>query len=312
MEPFVIPLSNSSKIAGIHSLPPPSASDLKFRPLVVGLHGGTYDCHYFDPDNKHSASRLSHALGVPFVSIDRPCYGGSSTLLPIPEGSTFDEQTGRWLHQFILPALWSTFGVPNDCNAIVILGHSLGAMGTIISAALHAQDKKPLYPLAGIIVSGISGRHLTLSNDQDSVADAPPASPPEDLVLTPEIKDSLMFRPGTVDPSVLELTERLNQPCPSAEVQSLAPWLLTWRERWAAHVTVPVMYCLPELDCFFEATEDHLQECAAAFSKSTRVDTSLVKGAPHCMELSYWSQGWYARCFGFAIECAASFAAGSE
>ncbi|EXK27418.1 hypothetical protein FOXG_02648 [Fusarium oxysporum f. sp. lycopersici 4287] len=310
MEPFVITLSNNSTIAGIHSLPPPSASGPKSRPLVVGLHGGTYDCHYFDPNNKHSASRLSYALGVPFVSIDRPCYGDSDSFLPIPEGSTFDEQTGLWLHQFILPALWSIFGVPNGCNAIVILGHSLGAMGAIITAAQHAQDKTPLYPLAGIVVSGIGTRHLTLSNDQDS-ADAP-LSPPENLVFTPHIKNSLMFRPGTVDPSVLELTERLNQPSPSAEMQSLAPWLLTWRDRWAVHVTVPVMYSLPEFDSFFEATEDHLQECAAAFSKSTRVDTSLIKGAPHCIELSYWSQGWYARCFGFAVECAASFAAGLE
>jgi hypothetical protein len=44
------------------------------------------------------------------------------------------------------------------------------------------------------------------------------------------------------------------------------------------------MYALAELDRFFEPTEEHLQECAAAFFKSPRVDTSLVTG-----HLDAWS-----------------------
>lgn len=67
------------------------------------------------------------------------------------------------------------------------------------------------------------------------------------------------------------------------------------------------MFALPEQDCFFEVTTENIRDCMAAFSKSKRVDGSLVQSAPHCMELSYWSQGWYARCFGFAMECSISF-----
>jgi len=37
-----------------------------------------------------------------------------------------------------------------------------------------------------------------------------------------------------------------------------------------------------------------------------------VPGAPHAIELSYWGQGWYARCFGFAMECAANLGVGEE
>jgi hypothetical protein len=68
------------------------------------------------------------------------------------------------------------------------------------------------------------------------------------------------------------------------------------------------MFALVENDPFFEATKQELETCMAAFTSSIRVDGSLINGAPHCMELSYWSQGWYARCFGFAMECSAGIA----
>lgn len=57
----------------------------------------------------------------------------------------------------------------------------------------------------------------------------------------------------------------------------------------------------------WKGTEEHLRELASAFTKSERVDGTIVEGAPHNMEMSYWARGWYARCFGFALECAASF-----
>ncbi|KAI1378042.1 hypothetical protein F4677DRAFT_414280 [Hypoxylon crocopeplum] len=307
MEPFVLPLPNNSVVAGIHRIPPSSPSNPKYRPLVVGLHGATYDCHYFDANAKHSASIASDAFGVPFVAIDRPCYGGTGSFLPVPEGSSFDKETGVWLHEHILPALWAKFGSPNGATCIVLFAHSLGAMGGIVAAALHAREQEhaPAYPLAGLIISGLGTRqHASMKHA------TPPAVPPEEVTRTPEEKDALMFRPGTVDPAIVKLTADLNRPMPYAEVLGLGAWRQTWRDRWAAHVRVPVMFALVELECFWEPTEEHLRECAAAFCASARVDASLIGGAPHCVELSHWSQGWYARGFGFAMECAASFAAG--
>lgn len=68
------------------------------------------------------------------------------------------------------------------------------------------------------------------------------------------------------------------------------------------------MFSLVEDDPFFVSTEEEIKICVKSFKSSVRVDGSLLKGAPHCVELSHWSQGWYARCLGFAMECAASFA----
>ncbi|OJJ08324.1 hypothetical protein ASPVEDRAFT_47487 [Aspergillus versicolor CBS 583.65] len=303
MEPFKLSLSNGTVLAGIRTAP--LQSTILNRPLVVGLHGGTYSSSYFDADSKHTAAIHSTAFGVPFVSIDRPCYGNTSPLSPIPEGSSFPQETGAWLHRYALPALWSQIGKPNGCNCIVLLSHSLGVMGCVIAAAMHGQDEQSSYPLGGIIVSGL-GEHSLPEIRENPVSE--PNVPPDRYVFPLEIKDAMMFRPGTVDPGILNQSKRLDHPTPVAEAASLRDvWLPTWRE-WAAHVTAPVMFAIVEQDCFFVGTEEHVRQCISAFTKSERTDGSLIKGAPHCMELSYWSQGWYARCFGFAMECSASLA----
>ncbi|KAL4969038.1 uncharacterized protein BDV14DRAFT_196357 [Aspergillus stella-maris] len=303
MEPFQLTLPNDGVVAGRHSIPPLSNLSPKYRPLIVALHGGTYDSRYFDAHPKYSASLPSAAYGIPFISIDRPSYGGTSSILPVPEGSDFFQKTGTWLHRYILPALWTEFGQPNQCTAIVILAHSLGVIGGVIAAALHAEDDKQLYPLAGFIASGmgntqaVSARsaplpHITIDD--------------EHMLLPPEIKDAIMFKPHTTVPDILNLCAHLNAISPTAEIARFADlWMPVWKE-WAARVSVPVMFALVVGDPFFITNEDELEICVQAFRNSGRADGSLVPGAPHCMELSYWAQGWYARCFGFAMECSAS------
>ncbi|KAF4464234.1 hypothetical protein FALBO_8939 [Fusarium albosuccineum] len=304
MQPFRLTLSNDGVVAGLHSIPPPSTSTAKHRPLIVGLHGGCYDCQYFDATPKYSASSTSTSLGVPFISIDRPSYGGSSSLLPIPGGSDFNQETGLWLHRYILPKVWSEFGVPNQCNCVVLLCHSLGVMGGIVAASLHAREEKPLYPLSGLIASGMGDKQSLFMKE------SPPNFLPVDAnhaLFAVDSKDTVMFKSGTVPKEVLEQSERLNSKCPLPETALFAAaWLPVWKEKWAAHVTVPVMFSLVDDDPFFVADETEVETCVKAFKNSARVDESLIRGAPHCVELSYWSQGWYARCFGFALECATS------
>jgi hypothetical protein len=302
MEPFTLTLDNGKIVAGISNIPLRSASPLQFRPLLVGLHGGTYECHYFDADTKHTAAISSAAYGVPFISIDRPCYGKTGSFLPVLEGSSFPRETGIWLHTLILPALWTEFGIPNDCNCIVLLCHSLGVMAGVPAAALHAQTEKPSYPLGGIICCGLGDKWLP---HMEQNRPTQPNYPPDRVTSPLDVKDAMMFLPGTVHPDILKLSERLHFPAPFAEVTCLPEqWLPSWKDEWAIHVKAPVMFTLVEQEPFFNVSEERLKSCANAFSTSVRVESSLIPGAPHCIELSYWSQAWYARCFGFAMECA--------
>lgn len=307
MQPFELPLVDQGIVTGIHNIPPCGSSHPRFRPLVVALHGATFDCRYFDANSSSPASTVSSALGFPFISIDRPGYGKTPSFRSIPEGSNFPKETGLWLHRHSLPSLWSTYGTTNQCTCIVLLCHSLGAMGGIVAAALHGQDNDSSYPLGGLIVSGLG--HRLLSSMQEDPFHEPNFS--LDRVLFPlGAKNNLMFRPGTVTPEVLELAAQLNVPAPFAELESLRrSWLPCWRNEWAHYVKVPVMLGIAENDCFFEGTEQHVKDCLTAFRSSPRTDGSLLRKAPHCLELSYWSHGWYAHCFGFAVECSATFAA---
>jgi pimeloyl-ACP methyl ester carboxylesterase len=149
----------------------------------VALHGGTYTAKYFDVDVGHTASIVSSGLGVPIVAINRPGYHDSTSLYPIPEGSSYPEEYGNWLHRHILPAIWSEFGKPSGCDSIVLLSHSLGTTSAVIAAAMHAAeaDTDRQYPLAGMIISGF-GTHPGPSRHSIS-----PTSPAENTItFTPE------------------------------------------------------------------------------------------------------------------------------
>ncbi|KAF9869984.1 hypothetical protein CkaCkLH20_12593 [Colletotrichum karsti] len=304
MQPFKYSLPKNGTVTGAHCIPPSQVSPAEYRPLIVALHGGGYDHQYFDATPRNTASLTSTAYGVPFVSIDRPSYGGTSCVLPIPEGSKFPQETARLLHNYILPKLWTEIGLPNHCNSIVLLCHSLGVMSGIVTAGLHAQDAAPAYPLSGLIASGMGDKQSTFMKNTPpffSLVDENHASMPI------EAKDTVMFKPGTVTQEVLDQSKRLDSPMPIAESALFASeWLPVWKEKWAPLVKAPVMFSLVEDDPFFVATKEEVEVCVRAFSNSSRVDGSFLLGAPHCVELSHWSQGWYARCFGFALECAAT------
>ena len=228
MQSFHLKLSNDAVVAGIRSIPPSSTSAVDRRPLIVALHGGTYNCQYFDATPTHTASISSAAFGVPFRSIDRPCYGRTSSFLPVPEGSDFNRETGSWLHNYILPALWTEFGVTNGCNCIVLLCHSLGVMGGTVAAAMHGQDEKPLYPLGGMIASGLGDKQSPFMKTAPRLHE----SVGHDHVLMPlEAKDRIMFRPGTVSQEILNCSEHLSAVSPVAELQDFVQvWFNTWRK----------------------------------------------------------------------------------
>jgi hypothetical protein len=161
------------------------------------MNNGSGD-KYFEITEIRNAKRnrdriTSNAFGIPFVTIDRPSYGGTSSILPIPQGSDFTQESALTLHHSILPKLWSTFGVTNGCNCIVLLCHSSSVMVGVATAAMHAQDKSPLYPLGGLIASGMGD---TLST---SLKDTPPSYAPVDddhARMTVEQKDAVMFKPS--------------------------------------------------------------------------------------------------------------------
>lgn len=313
MQAFKLSLPNGATLSGHRynpetSSPAYAALDDRRRPLLVAIHGGTYCSTYFDADTKHTAVLASKGLGVPVVAIDRPLYQESSSFYPLPEGKTYHEGLAVHLHKHIFPTIWKEYG--QGCGSMVLDCHSLAVPSAVILAGWHAQERargdKPAYPLSSLILSGFGSQNIARIVDQS----APPESFPEFIDLPPEAKDNQMFEQGTVDPAIYKQSERLNNRMPYAE---LGDYEAVWGgDKWRAlcgAVEVPVMIGIAERDALWAGTEEHVREFAGGFGGSERVDASLIRGAPHCIELSYWAQGWYARCFGWAMECAAAHAA---
>jgi pimeloyl-ACP methyl ester carboxylesterase len=84
-------------------------------------------------------------------------------------------------------------------------------------------------------------------------------------------------------------------------------WSDYW-ERFAAEINMPLMIAVGQRDRMMNPTPKDLDEFSSKFMKAPKVERVYVLGAPHCLELSHWGPGWYARCFGFAIESATSAA----
>lgn len=179
-------------------------------------------------------------------------------------------------------------------------------------AGWAAQEKErgeeAAYPLAGLVISGFGSQSMPLPREKGT--QTPPHPPPEYIDFPIDLKDARMIPEGTADPAIYEQSGRLHESLPYLEIRDYkAIWADgRWREL-CGRVKVPVMIGLAELDVLWEGTEEHVKEFAGGFAGSERVDASVVIGAPHCIELSYWAQGWYARCFGWALECAAAYAA---
>ncbi|GFF58955.1 hypothetical protein IFM46972_11252 [Aspergillus udagawae] len=92
------------------------------------------------------------------------------------------------------------------------------------------------------------------------------------VLFPPDKKDAIMFKPETTVPKILELCDHLNAVSPLPEiVQFPAVWLPVWKEKWAAQVSVPVMFTLVEDDPFFIANKDELEICVQAFKNSFKL-----------------------------------------
>ncbi len=101
MESFEVQLADNAVVTGLAFLPRHNTNTLQksSRPLIVAIHDATYSASYFFADAQHSALPLASALDIPFLAINRPGSQETTPLLPVPSGSTFLREEGKYLHQ---------------------------------------------------------------------------------------------------------------------------------------------------------------------------------------------------------------------
>lgn len=304
MQPFTISLPNGGTITGHSSIPDQVHAQPRGTPLLVGLHGGTYNSTYFDAYPGTSTEPTANALGIPFVSLDRPGYRGSTPYPADTVGEDDIEKQGRYLASIVFPTIWQRFGLTTGASSAIIISHSIGSTVATVAGALNDSTR---FPLAGVIISGIGSAAHAMSEPPQFEEAKVPGYMETDLHL--KLEQMLRLPQGLADPAPQLKYTDVHNATPLGELTAIGTsWPQSWR-KWAAQVTAPVLYSLAEFDNFWAAKSsdgvtDAVKEFADAFVKSESVDAALWKGTPHCIEHSYMGRAWIARCFSFALECA--------
>ncbi|ETN37474.1 uncharacterized protein HMPREF1541_07096 [Cyphellophora europaea CBS 101466] len=304
MTEISIKLTNGSLLTGKTHFP--SSSMLStFTPLVVLIHGGGYDANYFDANDKHTVRYLSEALGIPLIALNRPGYG-STDLWHFDKGkNSFIQQSGRWLHEFALPAVWAEFGKSLNVSSIVLFGHSVGGAISVVAASEYERGASQ-YVLSGLAISGMGSRPETstfgpMLQQMESTMDSTKLNP---LSVPHEAKDTITFHTEyTFDPDILKETQRLGRDSSFEELYDIN---LLWPNYWESYsktIQVPVLYTMGQLDKLWHLSAETVEEFSRGFSSSAWVETRILQNAPHCIELSLHGTGFILRELGFALEC---------
>ncbi|KAI9728665.1 MAG: hypothetical protein M1828_002771 [Chrysothrix sp. TS-e1954] len=319
MHPFSLDLPNGSCVTG-RSSQDPNASPSQTNPtdavpLLVCVHGGSFDARYFDATPELSVERVTSLFDIPVVSIDRPSYGQTTPIPTLTADQTFIQETAKRFHNDILPSVWRKFG--GKASSIILWGHSIGTATCIVIAGLHGRsqsDDDAGYPLSGLICSALG---TNFKKDMpDLMKNLPQANP--DGTWPAEARAALLLKPeiGLSTPESYNAGVEVNPPAPPPEVEDIfRHWHVYWRS-YAKDVKVPVLYAVAEHDCFGpgwslkdpENSESQIVDClrefAGAFENSPAVTGGQVLRAPHNIEMSKQGKAWSIRCCGFALECA--------
>ncbi|UKZ79982.1 hypothetical protein TrVFT333_007746 [Trichoderma virens FT-333] len=223
MQVFELDLADGGKISGRFSFPEVT-NPSGHTPLMVCMHGGSYDSEYFD-------------VGA------RPGYGGSKVVPVVgDDDATYAEAQGRYVNDVILPSLWDSFAKRAGATAIVLMAHSIGGMMATIAAGSYSGDDQ--YPLAGLIVSGIASELV----EEPRAAMIQLLANEESFVnFDAQSKDAIMLQwpsKNLVEAEICQYTAELNKPVPREELYDINT---TWLKRWEKHAgTVLFSWCTQE------------------------------------------------------------------
>lgn len=258
------------------------------KPLLVGIHGGTFTSTYFDVPG-HSLLDLATANGFDLITLDRPGYGGSD---PLPAGQvTF--ALGAELLDGAIGQLWATHGGGHP--GIVIISHSIGSAITV-----HLAARRPSWPLLGVALSGISD--VAPPHVRAAWNSIPPGEPVE---LTPEQRRMFFFGPDwTIEPGIVERAAVAAAPAPLDELLEIVGGWPEEAAALAAEVAVPVQYVAFEYEQLWTINPGTVADFAHYFTAAPSVTADLLSGIGHCADHHRGGTAFQLRQLAFALDSA--------
>ena len=280
-----MPALSLRRVSGRFRMPD---APLEGAPLVVAVHGGSYDSEYFDVAG-YSLLNRAEANGIPIVAIDRPGYG-EVPLLAAGEMTLAGQ--GRFLVK-ALADVWQLHG--KGRVGIVLIGHSIGG-----AIALYAAANPGDVPLLGVAISGVGLR--TPSEHRPMWESLPDL----DLVSMPaEVKDFVMFGPpNSYDIRAPVCTRISDRRAPKAELIDIVS---TWHDNVddvLGAIEVPVHYRQAEFDKLWIVDQGEVDGFAAALRRSPKVDADMLRGTGHCLDFHHIGASFQLSQLSFALQCA--------
>ena len=290
--PFTHTTPDGREFTGLSNL----GAGLEIRagaPLVIALHGGTYNSTYFDIPG-HSLLDNAAGLGVPVIALDRPNYGGSS---PLTSDGSIIAANADVIGQAV-ESIWAEHGT--RCGGVVLIAHSIGgAVATTIAATPQP------WPLLGLATSGCLVR---VPQESAAAWAALPDVPMIDLPVP--LKDQLMFGPpSTYDDAMPAASHPSNTLVPKAELLDITGGWIESRPEVCARITVPVHHRQGEFDHLWITDQDEVDQYRAGFRAASWVDAKLQPGSGHCIDFHLPSESFQLSQLDFARTVKASVAA---
>jgi pimeloyl-ACP methyl ester carboxylesterase len=281
-------------------------------PLVVLVHGGSCNSDYFDIDEEHTVRHFTEVLGIPAIALNRPGYGGTTSLPSPPAGNTetYIQRHGRWLHELALPAVWKEFSKALNVSSVVLYGVSVGGGVAIVAAGLAGRTTMA-YKLSGLALSALgsipdTGPMSRFFGDQYAITGKVIEIPHEFREKQSAGSNAALF-----NTSVFR-SRRGEANTTDEEVYDINIQWPKYYASYAKNVGVQVLYSVGNVDTLWHLNADTVNGFGQAFANSPWVETRLMDNAPHAVEYSYQCSGLLLRVFGFALECAASLAIQEE
>ena len=256
-------------------------------PVILAIHGGTYNCDYFDVPGHSLIDRATKA-GFDIVAIDRPGYGDSTRL---PETDAIIRANAVVLND-ALPHLLARLDLAD--RPVFVIGHSIGG-----AIALTLASLQPDWRLTGVAVSGVGAE--TPPEDAGNYAHLPQ----QYLVELPTpMTDAVMFGPEGSHPADMPQASHLaNTLVPRAELIDITGG---WKDRVAgiaASIKVPVHYRQAEHEKLWLNSQDHVGAFGRLFTASPRVDAAMVANAGHCIDYHNAGEAFQKDQLEFAAAC---------
>jgi hypothetical protein len=258
---------------------------------------------------------VSDALHLPTVAVNRAGYCGSSIFGDngmVPEGSSYQEEEGKWLHEQILPTLWKAFAKVHEVTCFVILTHSIATPTAIVAITTQhnalQKGQAKTYNIGGLILSGWGFTPSRQLNEKEVAKASTPR--PTRFNFPPDEKTVLMLgrqEDDLCDPKVYSVNESLGTDVAFDEVDHGRNLWFKRAQKYTEQVELPILHALGECGLLWPPSAQEPNAYQVSFPKSPKIEGGVLLHAPHCIELSCQAKAWYLKAFGSALECAGAY-----